>query len=91
MENRVDFKVSGRFALFTDPLTKIGGEKFTHSVPSPPAPHAPSGGPWASAASPRQRTRSHTQIARQRASDRACLQPPTRCQILHRMAERNFS
>lgn len=34
MKNRVDFKVSGRFALFTDPLTKIGGEKCTYHIPT---------------------------------------------------------
>ena len=28
MENQVEFKVSGKYALFTDPLTKIGGEKL---------------------------------------------------------------
>lgn len=34
MENRVDFKVSGKFALFTDPLTKIGGEKCSYHIPT---------------------------------------------------------
>ena len=34
MENRVEFKVSGRFALFTDPLTKIGGEKCSYHIPT---------------------------------------------------------
>jgi len=34
MENRVEFKVWGRFALFTDPLTKIGGEKCSYHVPT---------------------------------------------------------
>lgn len=34
MENRIEFKVSGRFALFTDPLTKIGGEKCSYHVPT---------------------------------------------------------
>ncbi len=34
MNNRVDFKVSGRFALFTDPLTKIGGEKCSYHIPT---------------------------------------------------------
>jgi len=33
-ENRIEYKVSGRYALFTDPLTKIGGEKFTYQVPT---------------------------------------------------------
>lgn len=34
MENRIEFKLSGRFALFTDPLTKIGGEKCSYQVPT---------------------------------------------------------
>lgn len=34
MENRVEFKVSGKFALFTDPLTKIGGEKCSYHIPT---------------------------------------------------------
>ncbi len=34
MINRVTFKVSGRFALFTDPLTKIGGEKCSYHIPT---------------------------------------------------------
>jgi CRISPR-associated protein Cas5d len=32
--NSIDFKVWGRFALFTDPLTKIGGEKCSYHVPT---------------------------------------------------------
>jgi CRISPR-associated protein Cas5d len=34
MRNRIDFKVSGRFALFTDPLSKIGGEKCSYHIPT---------------------------------------------------------
>ncbi len=34
MKNQVEFKVSGRFALFTDPITKIGGEKCTYHIPT---------------------------------------------------------
>lgn len=34
MKNRVVFKVWGRYALFTDPLTRIGGEKYTYPVPT---------------------------------------------------------
>jgi CRISPR-associated protein Cas5d len=34
MENRVDFVVHGRYALFTDPLTRIGGEKNSYQVPT---------------------------------------------------------
>jgi len=33
-ENRVEFKVSGKYALFTDPLTKIGGEKYSYHIPT---------------------------------------------------------
>lgn len=32
VRNSIDFKVRGRFALFTDPLTKIGGEKCSYHV-----------------------------------------------------------
>lgn len=34
MKNRIEFKVSGRFALFTDPLTKMGGEKCSYHIPT---------------------------------------------------------
>jgi CRISPR-associated protein Cas5d len=34
MENRVEFKVYGKYALFTDPLTKIGGEKCSYQIPT---------------------------------------------------------
>jgi CRISPR-associated protein Cas5d len=33
-KNIVEFKVSGKYALFTDPLTKIGGEKYTYQIPT---------------------------------------------------------
>lgn len=33
-DNRVEFKVSGKYALFTDPLTKIGGEKCSYHIPT---------------------------------------------------------
>jgi CRISPR-associated protein Cas5d len=33
-KNIIEFRVSGPRALFTDPLTKIGGEKFSYSVPT---------------------------------------------------------
>lgn len=33
-ENRVEFKVSGRYALFSDPVTRVGGEKFTYQIPT---------------------------------------------------------
>jgi len=34
MENKVEFKVYAKYALFTDPLTKIGGEKCSYQVPT---------------------------------------------------------
>jgi CRISPR-associated protein Cas5d len=33
-KNSIEFKVSGRYALFTDPLTKVGGEKCSYHVPT---------------------------------------------------------
>lgn len=33
-KNSICFRLSGRYALFTDPLTKIGGEKFSYQVPT---------------------------------------------------------
>ncbi len=33
-KNSLEFRVWGRFALFTDPLTKIGGEKCSYLVPT---------------------------------------------------------
>ncbi len=33
-KNIVEFKVSGRYALFSDPINRIGGEKFTYQVPT---------------------------------------------------------
>lgn len=32
--NSIEFKVRGRHALFTDPLTKVGGEKCSYHVPT---------------------------------------------------------
>ena len=34
MDNIVEFTVTGRYALFTDPLTKIGGEKYSYQIPT---------------------------------------------------------
>ena len=34
MSNKISFCVRGRQALFTDPVTKIGGEKFSYQVPT---------------------------------------------------------
>jgi len=33
-ENNMEFKVKGKYALFTDPLTKIGGEKCSYHIPT---------------------------------------------------------
>lgn len=33
-QNIVEFKVTGKYALFTDPLTKIGGEKCSYQLPT---------------------------------------------------------
>jgi len=34
MRNQIEFRVFGRMALFTDPITKVGGEKSSYSVPT---------------------------------------------------------
>ena len=34
MKNSVEFKVTGRHALFTDPLTRMGGEKCSYHIPT---------------------------------------------------------
>ncbi|CAH0121907.1 MULTISPECIES: type I-C CRISPR-associated protein Cas5c [unclassified Paenibacillus] len=34
MRNSIEFEVSGDYALFTDPLTKLGGEKLSYQVPT---------------------------------------------------------
>ena len=34
VKNRIEVKVHGRYALFTDPLTKVGGEKCSYHVPT---------------------------------------------------------
>ena len=34
MENSISFKLTGRYALFTDPITKIGGEKCSYHIPT---------------------------------------------------------
>ena len=33
-ENAVSFEVSGCYGLFSDPITRVGGEKFTYQVPT---------------------------------------------------------
>lgn len=34
MKNSISFKLFGRYALFTDPITKIGGEKCSYHIPT---------------------------------------------------------
>ncbi|MCW7754652.1 type I-C CRISPR-associated protein Cas5c [Desulfobotulus sp. H1] len=34
IKNSISFKVSGRYALFTDPTSRIGGEKCSYHVPT---------------------------------------------------------
>ncbi|WP_127585638.1 type I-C CRISPR-associated protein Cas5c [Paenibacillus koleovorans] len=34
MRNAVEFEIYGDYALFTDPLTKLGGEKLSYQVPT---------------------------------------------------------
>lgn len=34
MRNGIEFVVYGKYALFTDPLTKLGGEKLSYQVPT---------------------------------------------------------
>lgn len=33
-ENKIQFKVQGRYALFTDPITRMGGEKMSYQIPT---------------------------------------------------------
>lgn len=32
--NSVEFKITGRYAMFADPITRVGGEKFSYQVPT---------------------------------------------------------
>ncbi len=32
--NSVEFEVTGAYALFSDPITRVGGEKFTYQIPT---------------------------------------------------------
>lgn len=32
--NSVEFVVSGRYALFSDPITRVGGEKYSYQIPT---------------------------------------------------------
>lgn len=33
-KNSIQYRVYGKYALFTDPLTKIGGERFSYEIPT---------------------------------------------------------
>lgn len=33
-ENRIEFEVRGDYALFSDPITRVGGEKFSYQIPT---------------------------------------------------------
>ncbi len=33
-KNSIAFRLWGRFALFTDPLTRVGGEKCSYPIPT---------------------------------------------------------
>lgn len=33
-ENSIEYRLWGSYGLFTDPLTKMGGEKFTYQIPT---------------------------------------------------------
>ena len=33
-ENSIEYRLWGNYALFTDPVTKIGGEKSTYHIPT---------------------------------------------------------
>lgn len=32
--NSVEFKITGKYALFSDPITRVGGEKFSYQIPT---------------------------------------------------------
>lgn len=34
MRNAIEFEIFGKYALFSDPLTKMGGEKLSYQIPS---------------------------------------------------------
>jgi CRISPR-associated protein Cas5d len=34
VKNIVEFKVYGKYALFSDPITRVGGEKFSYQIPT---------------------------------------------------------
>ena len=34
MKNNISFEIEGKYALFSDPLTRVGGEKFSYQIPT---------------------------------------------------------
>ena len=34
MRNQIEFKIYGKYALFSDPVTRVGGEKFSYQIPT---------------------------------------------------------
>lgn len=34
LRNQIEFIVHGKYAMFTDPVSRIGGEKFTYQIPT---------------------------------------------------------
>jgi len=34
MKNSISFRLWGKYALFTDPITKVGGEKCSYQLPT---------------------------------------------------------
>ena len=34
MRNQIEFKLYGKYALFSDPITRVGGEKLSYQIPT---------------------------------------------------------
>ena len=34
IRNQIEFKVYGKYALFSDPITRVGGEKLSYPIPT---------------------------------------------------------
>ena len=34
IRNQIEFRVYGKYALFSDPITRMGGEKLSYPVPT---------------------------------------------------------
>ena len=33
-ENKIEFELTGPYALFSDPITRVGGEKLSYHIPT---------------------------------------------------------